>query len=119
MSSELVEVAILAYRNARYRDAIELLLQVTDAEGDNWLARLYLGMSYHRNGRVADAARLFKRMVTDCPDQHIRSKAEHALPLVEAEMRRRFQTETATQKTSSDESDEIVWVAGEKYYEKY
>ncbi|HEY9791215.1 MAG TPA: tetratricopeptide repeat protein [Candidatus Obscuribacterales bacterium] len=116
MSSELVEVAILAYRNNRYRDAIELLLQVTDTEGDNWLARLYLGMSYQKTGRVADAARLFKRMVTDCPDQHIRSKAENALPLVEAEMRRRFQKDTAQPKQLSEESyGDIVWVANEKY----
>lgn len=116
MSSELVEVAILAYRNGRYRDAIELLLQVTDTETDNWLARLYLGMSYQKTGRVADAARLFKRMVTDCPDHHIRSKAENALPLVEAEMRRRFQKDTASQKKVTEENyDDLIWVANEKY----
>lgn len=115
MSSELVEVAILAYRNGRYRDAIELLLQVTDTEGDAWMARLYLGMAYEKTGRVADAHRLFKRMVTDCPDDHIRQKAENALPLVEAEMRRRFQKEnitTSNQKPNSGEiSEDIIWVA--------
>lgn len=111
--SELVEVAILAYRNGRYRDAIELLLQETDNAGDNWMARLYLGMSYEKVGRVADAHRLFKRMVTDCPDSHIRSKAESALPLVEAEMRRRFQKEPLQGKTTASkaaENDDIVWI---------
>ncbi len=117
--SELIEVAILAYRNGRYRDAIELLLQETDTPGDNWMARLYLGMSYEKVGRVADAHRLFKRMVTDCPDQHIRSKAENALPLVEAEMRRRFQKEPlqpkqAQDKRSSQEEEEIVWINNAK-----
>jgi cytochrome c-type biogenesis protein CcmH/NrfG len=120
MSSELVEVAILAYRNGRYRDSIELLLQVTDSEGDAWMARLYLGMAYEKTGRVADAHRLFKRMVTDCPDDHIRQKAENALPLVEAEMRRRFQKETVAPKKpgviAGDNNEEIVWVANANRY---
>lgn len=115
MTSELVEVAILAYRNGRYRDAIELLLQVTDAEQGNWLARLYLGMAYEKTGRVADAHRLFKRMVTDCPDEHIRDKAENALPLVEAEMRRRFQKEQMPKKKSANDDDfggdDLIWVS--------
>ena len=114
--SELTEIAILAYRNARYRDAIELLLQVTDSEPNNWMARLYLGMSYEKTGRVSDAHRLFKRMATDCPDDHIRAKAESALPLVEAEMRRRFQKDTivATTKRSSSndpfKDDDVAWI---------
>ena len=115
MSSELVEVAILAYRNGRFRDSIELLLQVTDCDSDAWLARLYLGMSYQKTGRVADAHRMFKRMVTDCPDTHIRQKAENALPLVEAEMRRRFTKETATQTVAkkaeeAELEDTLVWI---------
>jgi cytochrome c-type biogenesis protein CcmH/NrfG len=118
MSNELIEVAILAYRNERFRDAIELLLQVTDSEQDNWMARLYLGMCYQKTGRIADAARLFKRMQTDCPDAHIRQKAENALPLVEAEMRRRFQKDSlaarrSQQVNSSDDdgADDLVWIA--------
>jgi predicted Zn-dependent protease len=118
--SELVEIAILAYRNNRFRDAIEMLLQVTDAEPSNWMARLYLGMSYEKAGRVVDAHRCLKRITADCPDDHIRSKAENALPLIEAEMRRRFQKEplaqsnTIAKKTSSRDRDrdldDLVWV---------
>jgi cytochrome c-type biogenesis protein CcmH/NrfG len=116
--SELVEIAILAYRNGRYRDSIELFLQVTDSEPDNWLARLYLGMSYEKTGRVVDAHRLLKRMASECPDDHLRVKAENALPLVEAEMRKRFHKEPITQNnkkpsaSSSDRDllDEFVWV---------
>jgi tetratricopeptide (TPR) repeat protein len=111
--TELMEIAILAYRNARYRDAIELLLQVTDSAPDSWLGRLYLGMAYEKTGRVADAFRAFKRISTDCPEANIKVKAENALPMVEAEMKRRFKKETAiveaTKKAYNDE--ELVWVA--------
>src|ERR1700752_4577821 len=62
---ELVEIAIVAYRAGRYRDAIELLLQVTDDRPDNWLARLYLGMCYEKAGRITDAHRLFKRLAEE------------------------------------------------------
>jgi cytochrome c-type biogenesis protein CcmH/NrfG len=88
--NELTEIAILAYRNGRYKDATDLLLQVTDSDSSNWMAKLYLGMSYEKSGRAVEAHRLFKRMSQECPDEHLRSKAENALPLVEAEMRRRF-----------------------------
>lgn len=111
--SELTEIAILAYRNGRYRDAIELLLQVTDAECSNWLARMYLAMSYEKSGRVTDAHRLFKRMAAECPDEILRTKAENALPLVEAEMRRRFHKEPLVGRKTAElkEDDEIHWIA--------
>ncbi|HEY9791214.1 MAG TPA: tetratricopeptide repeat protein [Candidatus Obscuribacterales bacterium] len=113
--NELTEVAILAYRNGRYRDALELLLQVIDGDPSNWMARLYLGMSYEKSGRVTDAHRLFKRLSAECPDEHIRTKAENALPLVEAEMRRRFhkdQLPTGAQKkeTAKTAGDDIAWI---------
>jgi cytochrome c-type biogenesis protein CcmH/NrfG len=114
--SELIEIAILAYRNARYRDAIELFLQVCDSNPNDWLSRLYLGMAYEKTGRVADAHRLLKRIASDCPDHTVRDKAENALPLVEAEMRRRFEKQPATgqnKKPTSrgvQDNDDIVWV---------
>jgi hypothetical protein len=112
--SELTEIAILAYRNGRYKDAVDLLLQVTDADSSNWMAKLYLGMSYEKSGRAVEAHRLFKRMSQECPDEHLRTKAENALPLVEAEMRRRFVKEPlqAPAKTSKSTTynDDVVWV---------
>jgi tetratricopeptide (TPR) repeat protein len=108
-----MEIAILAYRNGRYRDAIELLLQVTDSDANCWLGRLYLGMAYEKTGRVADAFRAFKRISCECTDISIKVKAENALPMVEAEMKRRFKKESqvveATKKIQND--DELVWVA--------
>jgi tetratricopeptide (TPR) repeat protein len=111
--NELVEIAIVAYRAGRYRDAIELLLQVTGEEPDNWLARLYLGMCYERAGRITDAHRLFKRLAEECPDHHVRQKANNCLPLVEAEMLRRFKKER-TSAPAADDADDIVWIANDK-----
>jgi cytochrome c-type biogenesis protein CcmH/NrfG len=114
--SELVEIAILAYRNNRFRDAIELLVQVIDEEPSNWMARMYLGMSYEKAGRAIDAHRLFKRLSGECPDDHIRAKANGSLPLLEAEMRRRFQKEQIAagvgrkNKDKTSYNDDIVWV---------
>jgi hypothetical protein len=107
--NELLEIAINAYRNGRYAQAIELLLQIVDADGSLWMARLYLSMSYQKTGRVADAHRSFKRLAEQCTDAVIRIKAENALPLVEAEMRRRFAKEALV--SQGDESDDLVWVA--------
>jgi hypothetical protein len=107
--NELLEIAINAYRNGRYTQAIELLLQIVDADGQLWMARLYLSMSYQKTGRVADAHRSFKRLAAQCTDATIRIKAENALPLVEAEMRRRFAKEALV--SQGDESDDLVWVA--------
>lgn len=113
--NELVEIAIVAYRAGRYRDAVELLLQVTDHEGSHWFARLYLGMAYEKCGRISEAHRLFKRLSEDCPDEHIRQKAGNALPLVEAEMRRRFRRELTASDNSSQDGGNLVWIANEKY----
>jgi tetratricopeptide (TPR) repeat protein len=89
--SDLVEIAILAYRNGRFRDAIELLVQVQEHEKDNWLAKLYLAICYEKAGRVSDAHRIYEKIVAQCTDNHITLKARKALPLVEAEMTRRFE----------------------------
>ena len=112
---ELVEIAIVAYRAGRYRDAIELLLQVTDGQPDNWLARLYLGMCYEKSARATDAHRLFKRLIEECPDQHIRQKASNCLPLIEAEMRQRFKKQkSASASLSADDAEDMVWIANDK-----
>lgn len=88
--TDLAAIAYLAYRNGNYRDAIELLLQVTDIEHDNWLARLYLGCAYQKLARPADAHRLLTKLAMDCPDKDILAKVKGALPVLEAEMQKRF-----------------------------
>ena len=113
---ELVEVAIMAYRAGRYRDAIELLLQATDVDPRNFMAGLYLAMSYHKAGRVGDSFRLMKRISVECPDEHLRLKAQQALPQIEAEMQRRFTknpiklTGTLPKTITNTEPEDIVWV---------
>jgi tetratricopeptide (TPR) repeat protein len=113
--NELVEIAIVAYRAGRYKDAVELLLQVTDSEVSNYFARLYLAMAYEKCGRISEAHRLFKRLSEECPDKYIRQKAGNALPLVEAEMRLLFRRGKADGEHVAQEQDNLVWIANEKY----
>jgi hypothetical protein len=103
---ELVDIAILAYRNARYREAIELLIQVAYLDADNWLAKLYLAKSYQDSGRSSDAHRVFEHIAANCPDEHLRLIAGSALPALQAEMRRWFHQDTKVdQKANTDQND--------------
>src|SRR6185437_7533311 len=102
---DLAEIALLAFRNAKYRDAIELLLQVTDREPNNWMARLYLGLSYQRLGRIADAHRLFRRMLYECTDQLILQKVKSELPVIEAEMTHKFSSTESSKKEKASAND--------------
>ncbi|HEY9792939.1 MAG TPA: hypothetical protein V6D22_21235 [Candidatus Obscuribacterales bacterium] len=87
--NELVSVAILAHRNDRHEDAIELLLQIVQNERENWLAWFYLAMSYGKVGKMAHAHRIFRVVRESCPDESLRMKAQLAVPALEAEMRER------------------------------
>ena len=110
--NDLVQIAIAAFRAGRYQDAIELLQQVTDSDAKNYLAQLYLAMAYEKAGHIADAQRLVKRLAAECFDPSIQHKALLMLPLLEAEMRRRF-TKQPTKKdaaSKSNDADDIVWV---------
>ena len=80
---ELLGIAILAYRTGKYGDAIDLLNQVADREPRNWLAKLYLGMSYQRCGKISNACRVFADMSTNCTNEHLRNQAKNALYLIE------------------------------------
>lgn len=106
--TELVEIAILAFRGGRYRDAIELLLQAIDIEKNNWMALLYLGMSYQKAGRTSDAHRVFKHLAVICPDDHIRYKAQSTMPLLDAELRRRFQKEPDKRPVDTNINDSAI-----------
>ena len=115
---DVFNIAILAYRHGNYQDALNLMLQVTDAEPGNWLARQYLGMIYTQLGQISNAHRLFKRIVNECPDVTIRERAEGSLLVVEASMQARFSKNTIKPaapmvrkiKPKSTYDDEISWV---------
>jgi hypothetical protein len=89
--NELVSVAILAHRNDRHQDAIDLLLQVVKDERENWLAWFYLAMSYGKLGKTSHAHRIFRVIGENCPDESLRAKAHLAVPALEAEMRERVE----------------------------
>jgi cytochrome c-type biogenesis protein CcmH/NrfG len=107
--NELAQIAILAYRHGQYRDAIELLIQATDADPTNWLARLYLAMSYQQAGRVSDAHRVYSNLNAECPDLDIQTKVQRELPQVEAEMRKRFAAQHTASRTDSVSNDTVIF----------
>ncbi|HEY9791363.1 MAG TPA: hypothetical protein V6D22_13250 [Candidatus Obscuribacterales bacterium] len=80
---ELLGIAILAYRSSRYWDAIELLIQIGKRTPTNWLARLYLGISYQRCSHLTHAIEVFKSIADECPDLHLAQQATNALELIE------------------------------------
>jgi tetratricopeptide (TPR) repeat protein len=110
--SELVEVAILAYRNGRYRDAIELLLQVTSSDAQNWLAALYLAMAYEKHGRTADAYRMYKLVASESPDRELRATANNALPPLEAELKGLSDSDVEKKKNGTDDGEDDVFQVG-------
>lgn len=87
--SELLGVAVLAHRNGRYQDAVDLLLQILQTDRQNWLGWFYLGMSYGKLGNMTNAHRIFRVIVEQCPEQKLKDKAEQAMPALEAEVRQR------------------------------
>jgi tetratricopeptide (TPR) repeat protein len=107
---DLIQVALLAFRHGRYSDAVELLLQVVDAEPENWLAKLYLATAYGKDGRFSDSQRLFKRMSTDCPDAQLKAKALDGLRIVEEQMKAGVRKQPAkVRKDSTLEQRVVNW----------
>jgi hypothetical protein len=94
-TTEPFGTAIIAYRNGQYREAMEMLSQLTDSDSIQWLSRFFLGMSYEKCGRLNEAHRLFKRISIECPNADLREKAEDSVPVIEEEMRRRFKIDPA------------------------
>ena len=83
--AELVEIAILAYRNARYVEAADFLEQAVAQISENWLARLYLAMSYRKLDRAGDAFRHLDHMLNECPEGDLKDKARDTLRQLAAE----------------------------------
>ena len=105
---DLIQVALLAFRHGRYADAVELLVQVVDAEPNNWLAKLYLATAYGKDGRYSDSQRLFKRMAADCPDAHLKAKANDGLRIVEEQLRGGFRNKPAKTTNAETATSRVV-----------
>lgn len=80
---ELFNIAVSAYRAGRFDDSIEVLQQIVDAEKQNWLAWFYLGMSYLKSGKTADAYRVMRVVAALCPIEQLRGTASAVLPVTE------------------------------------
>jgi predicted Zn-dependent protease len=81
---ELLGIAILAYRSGRYSDAIDVLSQIEKRQPTNWLAKMYLGITYQRAGQLSDAHRVFSDLTVQCTQEHLVQQAKNALAVIEA-----------------------------------
>ena len=69
------QLGIELYQEKNYTEAVKYL---SDAPLSDWVAQLYLGMSYYMLGNSASAEIIFMRIKTDCFEPDIRKKAEVA-----------------------------------------
>jgi tetratricopeptide (TPR) repeat protein len=97
--NELLSVAVLAHRNGRHQDAVDLLLQILQVEKQDWLAWFYLAMAYGKLGNSKNAIRIFEVIINTCPDQALCNKAKMAVPALEAELRKEVKTPVARKAT--------------------
>jgi len=106
--SELLGVAVLAYRNGRYQDAIDLILQLLQTEKTDWLAWFYLAMCYGKMGNMQNAYKIFGVIQADCPDESLRHKAKLAVPALESELvQATNQKQTGSRKRFSLDDDQV------------
>ena len=76
---ELFDVAMVAFRSARYSEAATLLENMS-AEGDErWMTLLYLGLCYRHDSLTAKAHGTFMYLYKECPIYLIRKRAHAEL----------------------------------------
>lgn len=75
----LVDSGVLAYKERRYKEAIEKLHTVLDVQPRHWRAKLYMAMSYYYIGEVFSASRHFTFLRDYCTERAIQARAESAL----------------------------------------
>jgi cytochrome c-type biogenesis protein CcmH/NrfG len=83
---QLIFAGLTAYQNGKLQDAIKLLNKALDVKKDEWEARLYLGLAYHRTGQRKQAKYQFQTVLDWCQNQEIRRLARVALDSVNAEL---------------------------------
>jgi pSer/pThr/pTyr-binding forkhead associated (FHA) protein len=76
---KLRDEGITFYELKNYEMAVERLLRVTDKQPQNWLAKLYLGLSYLKRGDQLMARPLLRFLIASCPDREIKSRAQAAI----------------------------------------
>ncbi|HEY9791750.1 MAG TPA: FHA domain-containing protein [Candidatus Obscuribacterales bacterium] len=76
---KLRDEGITFYEQRNFEMAIERLLRVTDKQPQNWLAKLYLALSYFQRGDQLMARPLLRFLITNCPDREIKARAQMAV----------------------------------------
>lgn len=82
--NELIDVAIVAYRNRCYTDAMLLLHQALADDSKQWVGHLYLAMTYYKVGRRTDAIQLFDWIARECPEDTMKRRALEGLQSLRA-----------------------------------
>jgi thioredoxin-like negative regulator of GroEL len=80
------DAGVQAFQQKNFALAIELLTIVLDEQPQNWLAKLYLAMSYFSNGDIVLAAGHFRVLCNKCEDPSIQAKAKSALSAIDAQL---------------------------------
>ncbi len=75
MEDRKAQLGIELYKEKNYQEAIKFL---SEGAVDDWVAQLYLAMSYYMVGNSASAEIIFMRIKTDCFEADLRKKAEVA-----------------------------------------
>jgi tetratricopeptide (TPR) repeat protein len=100
--AELISIALLAYRNAHYTDAVALFEQALAKDPGDWIVRVYLGLCYGKLDRRGDALRHLESVVADCPDQEVRDRAADALRQLERQSKPRPVASRTSASTDSE-----------------
>jgi hypothetical protein len=106
--SDLVEIAVLAFRNARYVEAADVLEQALVQKPDNWVARLYLAMAYRKLDRLADTWRNLEKIAAECPESEIVERAEQMLLQLKSEFQQSFGKSGDHASDNDEKRDEAV-----------
>ncbi|MBX9725313.1 MAG: tetratricopeptide repeat protein [Candidatus Obscuribacterales bacterium] len=71
--------ALDLYRAGKFKEAVGALLEVLDAEPQNWDARLMLGACYYRTGQYFSAQNAFRMVADQAQDAQLRNRARQGL----------------------------------------
>jgi hypothetical protein len=81
-----LSVAIFAYRQSRFADAIAMLELIAREQPDNWHVFLYLSMAWERSGNTRVAHAFMVQALSLCRDQQARPALEISLDILAAKV---------------------------------
>ena len=86
LNSKLALKACSDFKQGDYAEAMIALIEILDAEPNNWPARLYLGVCYFKTGQSLGAIRAFRFVYDNCTNSELKRKACLALQAATSEV---------------------------------